>query len=323
MTVGTQRWVGMNFTAAERTLSLDDFSQRVIEPAMARLAANIEADALSMYKNVYNLSDEDGTAFTLLSVLKGRKILNDNLTPLDNNRTALLSTAHQVKLIDAVKGLFHDGNAIEKQYREGKIGRTAGFDFYESTLVNDHTTGTATTGDTLYNVNGANQTGSSLTVDTGTTTFLIGDVITLAGCNRVHPETKADTGQLQTFVITANSGTSATTLEISPAIVVTGPTQNVSASPTTTGAVSKLGGGNAALVNSSMVYHRDAFAIAFADLAMPKGVDFSARETYDGISMRIVRDYDVVNDKFPCRVDVLYGYKAIRPQLACRVHADG
>jgi hypothetical protein len=78
MTIGTQRWVAMNFTAAELTLSLDDFSSRVIEPAMARLAANIENDAYSMYKNVYNLSDEDGTAFTLLSVLKGRKVLNDN-----------------------------------------------------------------------------------------------------------------------------------------------------------------------------------------------------------------------------------------------------
>ncbi len=323
MTIGTQRWVAMNFTAAELTLSLDDFSSRVIDPAMARLAANIEADAYSMYKNVYNLSDEDGTAFTFLSALKGRKVLNDNLAPLDNNRTAMLSTAHNLKLVDAVKGLFHDSAAIKAQYREGMVGRTAGFDFYENTHVSDHTTGTAVEGDTLYNVNGANQTGASITVDTGATTFLIGDVVTFAGCNAVHPETKTSTGALKQFVITANSGANATTLAISPAIVTSGPTQNCSASPTTTGAVSKIGAGASELLNSSMVYHKDAFAIAFADLLMPKGVDFAAREQYDGISMRIVRQYDVVNDKLPCRVDVLYGYKAIRPELACRLHADG
>lgn len=324
MTIGTQRWVAMNFTAAELTLSMDDFSNRVIEPAMARLAANIESDVwTNLYKTVYNLSDEDGTAFTLLSALKGRKVLNDNLAPQDNNRTALLSTAHQVKLIDAVKGLFHDSAAIKEQYREGMVGRTAGFDFYESTHTTDHTTGTAVQGDTLYNVNGASQSGASLTVDTGSTTFLVGDVITIAGCNAVHPETKVSTGALKQFVITANSGASATTLSISPAIVTSGPTQNVSAAPTNGGAISKIGAGASGLVNSSMVYHRDAFAVAFADLLMPKGVDFAAREVYDGISMRIVRQYDVVNDKFPCRVDVLYGYKAIRPEMACRLHADG
>jgi hypothetical protein len=138
MTIGTQRWVAMNFTAAELTLSLDDFSERVVEPAMARLAANIEADAFSMYKDVYQLSDEDTTAFTFLSAMKGRKYLQDALAPTDNNRNFLLNTNHQVKLIDGVKGLFHDSEAIKKQYREGVIGRTAGFDFMESTHVTAH-----------------------------------------------------------------------------------------------------------------------------------------------------------------------------------------
>jgi hypothetical protein len=72
-----------------------------------------------------------------------------------------------------------------------------------------------------------------------------------------------------------------------------------------------------------MLYHKDAFSFATADLVMPQGVDFASRQVLDGISMRIVRQYDINNDLFPCRLDVLYGYKAIRPQLACRIHADG
>jgi hypothetical protein len=202
------------------------------------------------------------------------------------------------------------------------VASFAGTDFYQNTHATNHTTGTAVVGDTLYNVNGANQSGATLTVNTGTTTFLIGDVITIAGCNAVHPETKADLGYAQQFVITANSGANATSLSISPAIVLSGAKQNVSAAPTDTGAITKVGAGASETLNTSMLYHKDAFTFATADLVMPQGVDFASRQVLDGISMRIVRQYDINNDMFPCRLDVLYGYKAIRPQLACRIHAD-
>lgn len=321
LTVATQKHVGMNFTSADLTLSMDDFSKRILDPAMAVLAANVESDAYSMYKDVYNLIDNDAAAITLLNVLNGRKRLNDNLTPIDSNRTAMLSTAHTVTLVDALKGLFHDSSAIKEQYREGMMGRTAGFDFFENTHVTDHTTGTAakTTG---YLVNGASESGASITVDGGTTTFLIGDVVTFAGVNAVHPETKVSLGYLQPFVITANSGASATSLKISPSMVTSGAKQNVSAGPADNAAIVKVGAGASELLTSTMVYHRDAFTIAFADLEMPKGVHFAAREVFDGISLRIVGNFDITNDKFPYRADVLYGFKTIRPQMACRIHAD-
>lgn len=320
--VATQKGVDVNFTSADLTLSLDDFSDRILKPAMAVLAASVESDALAMYKNVYNLSDEDGTAFTLKSMLYGRQKLIDNLAPIDDQWAAQMSTTSAVKFMDGVKALFQDSQAIKEQYREGKMGRTAGFDIYENTHLAAHTTGTAakTTG---YTVSGANQTGASVTVTGGTTTFLVGDVVTFAGCYRVHPETKVATADLQQFVITANSGSSATTLAISPSIVTSGATQNVSASPTDTGAVVKVAAGASEVIRPDLVYHKDAFAIAFADLVMPQGVDFARREVQDGISLRVVRQYDINNDKFPCRIDVMYGYKAIRPQLACRIHADG
>ncbi len=319
--VTTQKGVDLNFSSAELTLDLQDFADRILEPAMAVLAANIEADVLNMRKEVYNIVDNDGSALTFLNIMQGRGQLNDNLAPMDSKRCALLSTDHNIALVDTLKGLFQDSTQVAKQYREGFMGRTAGMMFSESTLADDHQTGTAakTTG---YLVNGASEAGSVVAVDTGSTTFLEGDIVTFAGCNRVHPETKTDTGKLQTFVVTADYSGSGD-MPISPAIVTSGARQNVTGSPTNNGAVVKVGAAANGLYSGSLVYHKDAFTFATADLIKPKGVDFCAREVYDGISIRIVRDYDINNDNLPCRLDVLYGKKAIRPQIACRVHADG
>jgi len=317
LTVGTQKGVDLNFTSAELTLSLDDFSQRILQPAMSVLAANIEADALSMALDVYQAVNNIGSAITLSKVLGGRKLLQDALAPSDNQRTALLNTQDNADLVDALKGLFQDSTAISKQYKEGIMGRTAGFDFYENTLLANQATGTAASA-TTYTVNGANQTGSGVIVATGATTFKRGDIVTFAGCNRVHPETKADTGVLQQFVVTTDHPGGAGTLQIAPAIVTSGGFQNVSASPTNGGAVVKVGGASA-IYKPSLVFHKEAFAFATADLILPGGVDFAAREVMDGISIRTVRQYDINNDRLPTRLDVLYGFKTVRPQLAARI----
>jgi hypothetical protein len=322
LSVATQKGIDVNFTSEELTMDLDDFSKRIIQPAMARLASEMEKDAYSMYKNVYNMVDSDAAAIDYVDILDAKRKLIENLVPDEDMLACQLAPFHVPKLLNDLKTLQNDPKLISKNYRDGMVATFAGTEFYQNTHATNHTSGTATTGDTLYNVNGATEDGDSIAVDTGTTTFLIGDVITIAGCNAVHPETKADLGYLQQFVVTANSGTSATSLSISPSIVVTGAKQNVSGYPTNGGAISKLGGGNASTQNTTMLYHKDAFTFATADLIMPQGMDFAAREVMDGISMRIVRAYDINNDQFPCRLDVLYGYKAIRPQLACRIHAD-
>lgn len=320
LTVATQKGVDVNFSSAELTLSLDDFSTRILEPAMAVLAANMEADAFSMLLNVYNSVNNIGSAITFKNVMTGRKLLNDNLAPIDNNRTCILNTTDQVDLIDALKGLFQDSSAIQKQYKEGQMGRTGGFDFYENTLIPTQTTGTALAA-TTYTVNGAVTTNGSttVTVATGATTFKKGDIITFSGCNRVHPETKADTGALQQFVVTADYAGGAGNISISPAVYTSTGQQNVLATGIPNGATVAKVGGASAVYKPSVVFHKDAFAFATADLIMPKGVDFSAREVYDGISMRIVRAYDINNDNLPCRIDVLYGYKTLRAQLAARI----
>ena len=318
--IATQKGVDVTFSSNELTLSLDDFSDRILEPAMAVLAANIEADALSMALDVYQTVNNIGSTLTMNKALTARKALVDALAP-GSDRTLLLNTQDNLDLVDSLKGLFQDSTEIAKQYRDGMVGRTAGFGtIYENTLLASQATGTAPS-TTLYTVNGTTLTGATgIVVQTGTATFKKGDVITIAAVNRCHPETKADTGVAQQFVVTADYAGGAGTLAISPPIY--GPTsaglQNVVALPLTSAAVTKVGGASA-VYKPSLAYHKDAFTFATADLILPGGVDFAAREVYDGISMRIVRQYAISSDTMPCRMDCLYGFKTIRAQLAARI----
>lgn len=311
--VATQKGVDLNFTSVDLTLSLDDFSKRIIQPAMSVLAATIEADALSMYKDVSNSIWNGGSAATYNKALDARVLLQRALAP-QSDRMALMDSLAMADVVKDTKSLFNDDASIAKQYKEGYMGRAAGFDWAENTMMPAHTRGGS---NGAYLVNGATQTGATLTVDTGATAPSQGDIITIAGVFSVHPETKVSTGVLQQFVVGASATT--TSFPISPAIVTSGATQNVSGSPADNAAVTFLGTASTA-VQTSLLFQKEAFAFATADLVMPSGVDFASRQVLEGISMRVVRQYDINNDKFPCRLDVLYGYKTLRPQLAVRYH---
>lgn len=323
LTMATVKGVDLQFTSTELTLSIDDFAERILEPAMTVLAANIEADALNMYKEVYNLYDGDGAAFSFTSMATSRQILTDMLAP-GSQRTALLNTTHATKFQVDTKGLFHSAEQIKEQYRDGKVGQTAGYsNIYENTLLLPHTTGTAVK-TTTYTINGAVTANGStaLIMQTGSTTFLAGDIFTVADCFRVHPETKVSTGVLQQFVCVTNADT--THMTFLPAIYTSGPRQNVTAAGLGNAkAIVKVGAAANETLVQSLVYHKSAFAFVTADLPLPEGVDFARREVVDGLSLSLVRDFSISDRTFPCRVDILYGYKAIRPQLAARIHNDG
>lgn len=322
LTVNSQKHVPMRFTSNELTMKIDDFSKRHVEPAMAVLAAKIESDALNMVDEVYN-NVQAGTKVEWAEIMGGRKQLVDNLAPI-NDRTALLDTQANVDLLDALKGLQNDPKAISKQYREGMMGRTAGFDFYENTLMPSHTTGAEAAG-SAYLCNSAtaqvgaatNPISMSLIVDTGTKTVKEGDTFTIASVNRVHPETKVSTGIAQQFTVLADFD-GAGTISISPAIIASGPYQNCDAGAANNAKLTFNGAASTAN-KQSLLFQKGFACFASADLVMPSGSDFASRQVYDGISMRIVRDYDIVKDRFLTRLDVLYGYKVLRPQLACRV----
>lgn len=325
LAVNNVKGVDLNFTSQELALSLDDFNDRIIDPAMSVLATNIESDVYQgLYKQVYNLVDGDAAAFAFSHTSSARQVLTENLAP-SAKRTCILTPTHTTKFMNDTKGLYNDPSAISEQFREGALSRIQGFDFFENTVFADHTSGTAakTTG---YTVNGAVTTNGSTSVvlAAGSTTFKKGDVFTVAGCFRVHPETKVSTGQLQQFVVAADYSGGAGTMTFSPAIYTSTGRQNVTAGGMPTGnAVVKVGAGANELINGSLAFYRDAFAYATADLPLPDGTDKASRAVVDGISVSMVRDFTISDRSFPCRLDVLYGYAAVRPQLACRIHADG
>lgn len=313
LTVGTMKGVDMAFNTTDLTLTIDKFADRYIKPAMSALAAAIEADALSMIDDVYQQAGTPGSALKYSDILTANMRLSDSLAP-DDGRQALLCLQNDLDAVDTLKTLFNPSKEISDQYKEGHMGTAAGLDFTRTTHLGRHTSGSDAS---AYTVNGANQTGANLLVTTGTGTFKDGDIVTLAGCFRVHPETKVNTGRLQQFVITTDVAANATTIPISPSIVITGALQNVSAAPTTTGAVTKIGGASVAY-DQSLYFHPDAFAFASADLVMPDGVPWKARENFEGISMRMIKQYGIVDDRELTRIDVLYGFKTIRPELASK-----
>ena len=316
--INNRKHVGAKFTDEELAMDIDSFSELHLEPAMAVLAAKAESDMIqSVYKQVYNQVNNVGSGMTYKLVGNGRKLLVDNLAPLDNTTTAVLNTTDNLDLNDALKGLYNPQETISSNFRDGKIGRTGGFTFYENTHMPRHTTGSDDgTGDYLTNSATA-QTGTSITVDTGTGTLLAGDIFTIAGVNRVHPETKVDTGVLQQFVVTTSTAASATTITFTPEIIASGAYQNVSNGAANNQAVTKIGGASAAH-DISLGFHRDAFAFGTVDLPVPNGMDMAGRKVMDGISMRFVRGFDINNSRFVSRFDILYGFNAVRPQLATR-----
>ena len=319
LTISNQKHVDFSFSSQELTLNIDDFSARYLEPACAVLAANVESDAITnMPLAVYNVVNGAGAAQSFRNILLGRKQLLDNLTPQDQQWQLRINTQDNVDMVDSLKGLFQASQQIQRQYLDGVMGLSAGFEWAENTHLGGGFTRGAGTG---YLVGAANQTGSVLAVTTGSGTCNVGDPFTIQGVFRVHPETKVNTNVLQVFVHTAPATSGPGNWNISPGITATGAYQNVSNSPAAAAPITFL---NAVGQSSgqSICYHPDAFTFATADLVMPGGVDMAARAQKDGLAIRVVRQYDINNDVLPCRLDILYGYTAMRPQLACRLLAN-
>ena len=316
--ITNQYHTDFSFSSAELTLSIDDFSARYIEPAIAVLAARMEADFINqMWPQVWNQVGTAASAMPFKTILQARKLLLDNLTPQSKQWLLRINTQDNVDLVDALKGLFQQSTQIARQYTDGVMGLAAGFEWAENTHLTTQTRGA----ESGYLVSPASQTGSTLAVITGTGAGNAGDVFTITGVYRVHPETKINTGILQQFTLTAAYTGGAGNMAISPAIVTSGPQQNVSASPANNAPITFANTASVA-TGLSIAYHPDAFTFATADLIMPGGVDMASRVVKDGISMRAVRQYSISDDTMPIRIDVLWGAACLRPQLACRLVAN-
>jgi len=326
LTVATQRGVDLNYSSLEATMSIDDFEERILTPAMTRLAAQIEYEVLSgVYKNVYNLSGTPATTpASLTAVLNAGTKLSQGLAP-DGDRHILMDSLAMAATVASMSAYFHKASELEKAFAEGYIGQAAGMKWWESNMVPNHTNGTRTDVTPVTTTTGwANGDTTITTTGQGNTeTLTAGDVFTVAGVYAVNPETKQAYSHLQQFVVrTAKTCDATDVIDVAPTIYVSGAKQNVSVTGTGSKALVHVAAGGSGTLSAvypqNLAYHRDAFTVVTADLYMDSGQRM-ARANHEGISMRIWRGGDIVNDKFPTRLDVLFGYKTLQPLWACRV----
>jgi len=323
LTVSTQKHIGVNFTSAELTMQLDDFAERVLKPRISQLASSIDADVANAYKNIYASVGTPGTTpATSLVLLQAQQKLNEAAAVM-SPRYATVNPAANAGLVEGMKGLFNPTDTISKQFKNGMMGTgVLGFDEINmSQSIKQHTTGnwgTSITVTSTVSTQGQSTLGISFTGSSKT--WNVGDVFTIAGVYAVNPQTRESTGSLQQFVVTqAATGSSTATLNISPALYTAdNALATVDSFPQASAVVTMLGSA-ATQYPQNLVYHKDAITFATADLLLPQGVDMASRAVHNGISLRVVRQYDINNDRLPCRIDVLYGFSTIRPQMACRL----
>ena len=314
----TQKGIDLKFSSAELTQDINRFSELYVVPAINALASNIENDIMTQAVNAtYSQVGTQGTdpASFLVHTQAGAKLTNFS-TPNDTMRSNVLNPNGMATTVDALKGLFQDSTKIRDQYVNAQMGTGLGFEFAETPNVPTHTNGTS---NGAYVVDGASQVGSLILVKTGAGTWTKGDVITFAGVNALNPTTKVSLGSLAQFVVTTNYAGGAGSVQISPAIVTSGALQNVTASPANLAVIAEPTGWVAGATNAmNLAYHKNAFAFGTVDLDMPP-VNYKARQVVDGISMRLVGDYDVINDDVIYRLDILYGFIAVTPEWSCRI----
>jgi hypothetical protein len=342
----TQFHVDCQFITQDMALSMDMFGDRVLKPAIAAVANRVDRDGLLMAKNATaNIVGVPGTKPTgLLTYLTAGAYLDSEGAPRDGRRAMVIEPFTAATIVDSLKGLFVPQEDIGEQYRKGLMGRdSGGMNWKMDQNVIAHTFGSwATTVGTLTaNTTGAftgslatgwAQTSTITLTNSQTLTLNQGDTIQIAGVYAVNPQNRGTYGGqiLRSFVVqstvTAAAGTFSVT--VAPAIITGGQFQNVfvaSTSATATVTPLSIAGTTATAVVSpqNLMFHRNAYTLAVADLPVPEGVDFAGRASDEetGLSLRIVRQYTINNDALPTRIEILYGWAPLYEELACRVAA--
>ena len=331
VTLATQDGVDMRFNSSELALDIDDFSKRYIEPAVSVLVSGIESDCLATAtRSTNNLTGAAGTVLgasgDISAIHNARAAMNRWLAPMDG-RSIQVDGYSMASMAYGLNAKFNPTVDQAKAWREGYYGRMSGFDFYENERTYVHTVGAdvtaATASDATITDGGGSGETCTITWD-GSNTIKNGDVFTLPKVYMCHPETKANTQRLMQFVVTADSA--ATTSVIFPRIYWSGPKQNVCNA--TGGAcvtadfdteTATFIGTAATAYRQPLAYHKDAFTFVTADLPLMDDAHKCSRMTKDGLSIRVWQASDIRNDELLTRLDILYGFKAIRPEWACKL----
>lgn len=311
--------VDISYTDAELTQDVDGFMEYRVKPIMATLAAKVDSYVYSQLAlqvpnsvvlPVTNIDSDD--------ILLAGVYLDNASAPRDGTRTVVLNPNGMKQLVSSSAALFNNAKNISQQYTDGIVSLPSlGFNFGMSQNVNSFTTGAR---NTAYVVNAAPaEGGTTCTIQTGTGSIVVGESITFAGCYEVNKLTKQSTGNLKKFVVTAASAGGSVTLTFSPAIRATGPYQNVDALPASTAAVAFMGTASTAYPQA-LAFHPDFAAIGFCDLETPTDVGVKGyRMAEDGISMSVLKGYDIRTRKQYMRWDILMGVALVEPSMACRI----
>jgi len=340
VTLDTQFHVDTQFTTQDLVLTLDMFSDRILKPAVAAIANKMDRDGLVTAKNkTANIVGTAGTPPTgLITYLTAGAYLDSEGAPRDGRRSCIVEPFTSATIVDSLKGLFMPSDKISAQYEKGLMGvDSAGMSWKMDQNVVSHTFGSYST--SVLTTNTATFTGSLSTGWASTSTITIaaatananlkqGDVIQIANVFAVNPQNRQAYGsnKLRNFVVTADvtitSGSSAS-VTVSPAIITGGQFQNVTVAATASSAAVTPFNNTGTVSPQNIVMHRNAFTLATADLELPEGVHFAGRASDKelGLSIRVVRQYTINNDSIPTRLDVLYGWAPLYPELACRVAA--
>jgi P22 coat protein - gene protein 5 len=333
-----QKHVGWGFNSADLTLTIDEYSERYIKPAAIQLANKIDASLTGLYKDVWNwvgTLGSDNTIDSFADFSKGPERLDNGAVPTDN-RHAVLSPTDQWALLGSQTALFFN-SVGEPAYRRGSLGMIGGVKTYMDQNVAVHTTGTRTNSTPLADAaagNGVLSTTYALSKNSGemvlssdgwaSSTLTQGDVFTINTVFAVNPVSKATQAYLQQFVVKAAASVSSSDSEctISPPIITSGAYQTVNEAAADGDTIVNMGT-SATNYIQNLCFHRNAFALVMRPLAMPDGVAFKSRQSKNGFSIRVVKDYDITNDEDVIRLDVLYGVTTIDARLATRMSGDG
>ena len=339
VTLSTQFHVDTQFTTQDLALSLDMFSDRVLKPAIAAIANKIDFDGLTMAKNsTANIVGTAGTPPTgLITYLTAQAYLDSEGAPRDGRRSCIIEPFTSATIVDSLKGLFNPQTQVSNQYTKGLMGRDSGgmnwkmdqnvvnqtFGSYSDTLSTNTATFTGS-----ISTGWASTSTITLVSSAGTAALKQGDVIQIANVFAVNPQNRAayGSGKLRNFVVTSNvtvASGGGTAVTVSPAIITGGQFQNVVVTATSSTAVVTPFNKTGATSPQNIIMHKNAFTLATADLELPDGVHFAGRASDKelGLSIRVVRQYTINNDSIPTRLDVLYGWAPLYPELACRVAA--
>ena len=323
LTVSSQKHIGMSFTSAEMTMNLDEFSKLIIEPRVSQLAASIDADVANAFKYIgQSVGTPGATPATSQVLLSANQKLNEAAAPM-GSRYATVNPAANAGLVEGMKGLFNPTGTIAKQFKSGMMGEgILGLDEINmSQSIQTFTTGSRTNGTTAAAVSSQGAESVSLSGLGNGGTVKAGEVFTIADCYAVNPQTRQSTGSLFQFVVRADAtadGSGNATVSVAPIYNASHALATVESLPASGKTVTFLGAASTPYPQN-LVYCKDAITFATADLVLPKGVDMASRVQHNGISLRLVRQFDIASDRLLTRLDVLYGYGVIRPEMACRL----